>query len=126
MRLSFARLAGCCVLAGVLLAGLLFPVVGGLGLLSNKTSDAVASVSTDLAQGVVPQMTTMLDSAGNVIAHLYDPSGIRAGGTPTDEGKLRAVVVIEQRGELDHRGSVRGAGSKGTDLQMIVGTSALP
>ncbi len=114
MRLSFARLAGCCVLAGVLLAGLLFPVVGGLGLLSNKTSDAVASVSTDLAQGVVPQMTTMLDSAGNVIAHLYDPSGQRivVPAEKISQAMKLAIVSIEDKrfyehGGVDWRGTFR-------------------
>jgi len=114
MRLSFARLAGCCVLAGVLLAGLLFPVVGGLGLLSNKTSDAVASVSTDLAQGVVPQMTTMLHSAGNVIAHLYDPSGQRivVPAEKISQAMKLAIVSIEDKrfyehGGVDWRGTFR-------------------
>src|SRR5699024_9945254 len=35
------KLAGLCVLAGILVAGLLFPVVGGLGVLSNKASETV-------------------------------------------------------------------------------------
>ncbi len=53
MRSSLVRLGGCCVIAGVLVAGLMFPVVGSIGLLSNKASDTVASVSTELAQGQV-------------------------------------------------------------------------
>lgn len=39
---------GLCLLAGVLLAGMLFPVVGATGLVSNRASDTVDSISADL------------------------------------------------------------------------------
>jgi membrane peptidoglycan carboxypeptidase len=100
------KLIGCCVLAGVLLAGLLFPTVGGIGLLSNKASDTVDSVSTELAQGQVPQMTTMLDSAGNPIAYLYDPNGRRT-VVPADkisDAMKLAIVSIEDRRFYEHQG----------------------
>ncbi len=72
---TLVKLGGCCLMAGVLLAGLMFPIVGGTGLLSNEAGDTVGSVSSVLAHGQVPQMSTMLDSAGNPIAYLYAPSG---------------------------------------------------
>lgn len=103
---ALAKLAGCCVIAGVLLAGLLFPTVGGIGLLSNKASDTVDSVSSELAQGQVPQTSTMLDAAGNPIAYLYDPSGRRtvvAGDKISDAMKL-AIVSIEDRRFYEHQG----------------------
>ena len=37
-----AKLALCCVLAGVLVAALLFPIVGGAGLLANQAADVGA------------------------------------------------------------------------------------
>ena len=40
-----AKLAGCCLLAGVLAAALMFPLAGGVGLLSNRASDIVANGS---------------------------------------------------------------------------------
>jgi len=106
MSSSFAKLAGCCVIAGVLLAGLMFPMVGGIGLLSNKASDSIAGVSAELAQGQVPQMSTMLDAAGNPIAYLYDPNGHR---TVVTAGKISqamklAIVSIEDKRFYEHSG----------------------
>ena len=40
---TLIKLAWCCLLASVLVAALLFPVVGGLGLISNRASDVVAN-----------------------------------------------------------------------------------
>ncbi len=108
------KLGGCCVIAGVLLGGLLFPTVGGIGLLSNKASDTVASVSSELAQGQVPQMSTMLDAAGNPIAYLYDPNGRRTviPGDKISQAMKVAIVSIEDKrfyehGGVDWRGTLR-------------------
>jgi membrane peptidoglycan carboxypeptidase len=62
------KMAWCCLLAGVVAAGLMFPVAGGIGLLSNRASDIVANGSAQLLSGDVPQVTTMVDAAGNPIA----------------------------------------------------------
>ena len=56
------KLAWCVVLASVIVAGLLFPVVGGFGLVSNRPSDVVANGSAPLVEGEVPQVSTMTDS----------------------------------------------------------------
>jgi len=111
---SFAKLGGCCVIAGVLLSGVLFPTVGGIGVLSNQASDSIASVTTELAQGQVPQMSTMLDSAGHPIAYLYDPAGQRTvvAADKISEAMKLAIVSIEdkrfyQHSGVDWRGTVR-------------------
>jgi len=103
---ALTKLGGCCVIAGVLLAGLMFPTVGGIGLLSNKTSDTVDSVSTELAQGQVPQMSTMLDAAGNPIAYLYDPNARRTvvGADKISEAMKLAIVSIEDKRFYEHSG----------------------
>ncbi|MEO9222341.1 MAG: transglycosylase domain-containing protein, partial [Mycobacteriaceae bacterium] len=84
----------------------MFPTVGGIGLLSNKTSDTVDNISSELSQGQVPQTTTMLDAAGNPIAYLYDPNGRRtvvAGDKISDAMKL-AIVSIEDKRFYEHSG----------------------
>ena len=48
---TIAKLAGSCLVAGMLLAGLLFPVAGGFGYLSNRAADAVDNVSAELVEG---------------------------------------------------------------------------
>ena len=52
-------------------ASLMFPVVGGFGLVSNRASDVVANGSAQLVEGEVPGVSTMVDAKGNVIAWLY-------------------------------------------------------
>ena len=92
----------------------MFPIVGGTGLLSNEAGATVDSVSSVLAQGQVPQMSTLLDSAGNPIAYLYAPSGRRTvvPGDTISEPMKQAIVAIEDRrfyehGGVDWRGTVR-------------------
>ena len=57
-----ARFALYCVLAGVLVAGLLFPVVGGAGLLANQAADVGAQDSAQVVQGDMPIVSTMVDA----------------------------------------------------------------
>ena len=65
-------MAGCCVLASVVAAALMFPLAGGLGLMSNRASEVVANGSAQLLEAQVPAVSTMVDSKGNVIAWLYE------------------------------------------------------
>ena len=99
-----ARLAGCCLLAGVVAAALMFPVAGGIGLSFNRASDVVASGTAQVLEGDVPQVSTMLDAAGNPIAWLYSQ---RRFEVPTDQiadtMKL-AIVSIEDKRFAEHSG----------------------
>ena len=51
---TVAKLALCCVLAGVLVAAMLFPLAGGAGIVVNHASDVAAQDSADLMTGEVP------------------------------------------------------------------------
>ena len=104
-RPTVRRLALFCVLAGVLIAGLLFPVVGGLGMASNHASDLVTQGSADIVDGgQVPTVSTMVDAAGAPIAWLYVQ---RRWDVPTekiaDTMKL-AIVSIEDKRFANHNG----------------------
>ena len=98
------KLAWCCLLASVVAAALMFPVVGGFGLVSNRASDVVANGSAQLVEGEVPGVSTMVDTKGNVIAWLYSQ---RRFEVPTDEianpMKL-AIVSIEDKRFAEHNG----------------------
>ncbi len=101
---TVVKLAWCCILAGVLVAAVLFPFAGGIGLLSNRASDVVANGSAQLVEGDVPQVSTMVDAAGNPIAWLYTQ---RRFEVPTDQiadtMKL-AIVSIEDKRFTEHNG----------------------
>jgi len=69
--ITVLKLAGCCLLASVIAAALMFPVAGGIGLMSNRASEVVANGSAQLLAGNVPAVSTMVDAKGNTIAWLY-------------------------------------------------------
>ena len=98
------KLAGCCLLAGALAAALMFPLVGGIGFMSNRAADVVANGSSQLIAGDVPQVSTMVDTEGHPIAWLYAQ---RRFEVPTDQiantMKL-AIVSIEDKRFAEHNG----------------------
>lgn len=71
-RATVAKLAMHCVLAGLLVAVLLFPAVGGAGMLTGRLSDTVAQDSAQVLGGEAPLVTTMVDASGTPIAWLYE------------------------------------------------------
>ncbi len=101
---TVAKLAWCCLLAGVVAAALMFPFAGGIGLLSNRASEVVSNGSAQLLAGDVPRVSTMVDAAGNPIAWLYSQ---RRFEVPTDkiaDTMKLAIVSIEDKRFSDHNG----------------------
>src|ERR1700716_2350091 len=103
-RATIIRLVGCCLLAGVVAAGLMFPVAGGFGLLSNRASDIVANGSAQLLSGEVPQVTTMVDAAGNPIAWLYSQRRFEVTTAQIANTMKLAIVSIEDKRFAEHNG----------------------
>jgi membrane peptidoglycan carboxypeptidase len=104
VRNAVALLALCCVAAGLLMAALIFPFAGSIGVFSNRAADTVANGSAQLLEGDVPAVSTMVDADGNTIAWLYSQ---RRFEVPTDRiantMKL-AIVSIEDRRFAEHSG----------------------
>src|SRR6267378_3484279 len=103
-RATIIRLVGCCLLAGVVAAGLMFPVAGGFGLLSNRASDIVANGSAQLLSGEVPQVTTMVDAAGNPIAWIYSQRRFEVASDKIANTMKLAIVSIEDKRFAEHNG----------------------
>lgn len=101
---ALIKLAGLCVLAGVLLAGVLFPVAGGLGLASNQASDTVDSVSAELVEGDLPLVTTLTDANGTPMAWLYDQYRVPVGAETIAPAMKAAIIAIEDRRFFEHQG----------------------
>ena len=98
------KLAWCCLLASVVAAGLMFPVVGGFGLMSNRASDVVANGSAQLVEGEVPGVSTMVDAKGNVIAWLYSQRRFEVPGDQIADPMKLAIVSIEDKRFAEHNG----------------------
>ncbi|MCH9709678.1 MAG: transglycosylase/D,D-transpeptidase PonA2 [Actinomycetia bacterium] len=104
VAVTIIKLAWCCLLASVLAAALMFPAVGGFGLMSNRASDVVANGSTQLVEGEVPQVSTMVDASGNVIAWLYSQRRFEVSSDQIANTMKLAIVSIEDKRFSDHNG----------------------
>src|SRR3982075_978574 len=98
------KLAWCCLLAGVVAAALIFPFAGGIGLMSNRASDVVANGSAQLVEGEVPQVSTMVDAKGNVIAWLYSQRRFEVRSEQIANTMKLAIVSIEDKRFAEHNG----------------------
>jgi membrane peptidoglycan carboxypeptidase len=98
------KLAWCCLLASVLAAAFMFPVVGGFGLMSNRASDVVANGSAALVEGDVPQVSTMVDAKGNTIAWLYSQRRFEVPSDQIANTMKLAIVSIEDKRFAEHNG----------------------
>jgi membrane peptidoglycan carboxypeptidase len=98
------KLAWCCLLAAVIVAALLFPAVGGIGLMSNRASNVVANGSAQLVEGEVPAVTTMVDAKGDVIAWLYSQRRFEVPSDKIADTMKLAIVSIEDKRFAEHNG----------------------
>ncbi|MFW0786555.1 penicillin-binding protein [Gordonia sp. CPCC 206044] len=123
-------LAGACLLAGVLVAGLLYPVASGLGVVSNRAAAAVENVSSELLNGTLPEVTTMTDASGKPIAQLFDQYRYQVGYNDISPDMIRAIISIEDRRFLEHdgvdwKGTIRAALKNSSSGEVQQGASTL-
>jgi membrane peptidoglycan carboxypeptidase len=103
-RNGVLQLLGLCLLAGVLLAGMMFPVVGALGVVSNRASDTVDSISADLVSTDPPLISTITDKDGAPIAYLYDQYRVLVPPEKISPTMKAALVSVEDRRFYEHQG----------------------
>jgi len=125
-------LLALCLVAGVVVAGMAFPVAAGLGLVSNDAGDSVNTVSTDLVDGPLPETTTVTDSAGAPIAWFFEQTQNRRsvaweGIAPAMKA---AIVAIEDRrfyqhNGVDWQGTIRAVVTNSTSGSIQQGASTL-
>ena len=108
-----AAIAGIAVAAGLLVAAIALPLVGGVGMVTRQAADTFNGLQVPaLAQ--LPSRSEILDSSGRVIADYYPNHIYRV---PVSYRQISpymrdAIVAIEddrfyQHGALDFRGSLR-------------------
>lgn len=83
---------------------MLFPAAGGFGYVSNRAADTVDNSSAELVEGIVPAVTTMVDSAGNTIAWLYDQRRFEVPSDQISNEMKLAIVSIEDKRFPEHQG----------------------
>ncbi|MGH3788021.1 MAG: transglycosylase domain-containing protein [Pseudonocardiaceae bacterium] len=101
---AIIRILGLCLIAGLLVAGVMFPAVGGIGLASNQASDTVNSVSSNLVQSQVPVVTTITDKDGAPIAYVFDQNRFNTPSKDIADTMKAAIIAIEDRRFFEHNG----------------------
>ncbi|MDT5196974.1 MAG: hypothetical protein QOH20_3728 [Mycobacterium sp.] len=104
IAVTIIKLAWCCLLASVVAAAVMFPLVGGFGLMSNRASDVVANGSAQLVEGEVPAVSTMVDAKGNPIAWLYSQRRFEVPSDQIANTMKLAIVSIEDKRFAEHNG----------------------
>ncbi|GAA4022863.1 transglycosylase/D,D-transpeptidase PonA2 [Allokutzneria multivorans] len=102
--LSVLRLVGLCLVAGLLVAAVCFPVVGAAGLLSNETGDAAADSAKAVLGKEPPVLTTLVDSTGQPLAVVYDQYRFQVPTDRISQAMKDAVVAIEDQRFYEHAG----------------------
>jgi membrane peptidoglycan carboxypeptidase len=97
-------LLGLCLLAGVLVVGVTYPLAVGAGLAANQASDSLSGLSTELMAGSLPQTTTIADSRGTPIAHLFAQDRELVTADQVAPAMVAALIAVEDRRFFEHGG----------------------
>ena len=121
---TLAKLFVALVAAGVLVAGLALPYVGGLGLVAGKEADKFQSTQCNLPDSKPPQKTTLYAKDGKtVVATLFTQDRVPVPLSQVPVPLQDALVATEDRRFYSHhgvdlRGLIRSAVStSGGDTQ---------
>nr|WP_240393826.1 transglycosylase domain-containing protein [Corynebacterium lactis] len=111
---TLLKLCVAVVLAALITASALFPVVGGSAYLFARTADEFASASRSVITKDAPEVTTITDRNDQPIAWLYDQRRINVPSDRIAPAMKQALVSVEDRrfyehGGVDWKGTARAA-----------------
>ena len=101
-RLGYALLAS--IVAGLLLAAVAFPVVGGLGLTAKAGADEFLVLPAELETAPLPQRTRILAADGSQLAVLYRQNRVYTELADIPEVARQAVIATEDARFYEHKG----------------------
>lgn len=101
---TLARMALFCLLAGVLTAALMFPIIGGIAVTTNQATRSVTQGSADVVSGEAPVVSTMLDATGKPIAWIYVQRRFEVPSDRIADTMKLAIVSIEDKRFANHNG----------------------
>ena len=118
------------VLAGVLLAALALPVVGGIGLVAKDRADDFLVLPADLETSPLAQRSRILAADGSLIAWLYLENRVRVPLSEVPVHVQKALLAIEdarfyEHNGVDVKGTVRAAVENATAGAVRQGGSTL-
>jgi membrane peptidoglycan carboxypeptidase len=107
-RNPFATRAGVLVaisvVAGLLLAGMMLPIVGGIGLIARTGADDFESLPSELDITAPPQVSRILAADGSTIATFYFQDRVTVPLAQVPMVMQRAIVAVEDVRFYEHHG----------------------
>ena len=101
---TLAKLAATIVVAGALMAGLLFPWVGGTGLVARNSASLLDALPVELTDRTPAGNTRVLAADGSLITNLYANNRTPVPPEQISSIMKQALVDIEDSRFYDHNG----------------------
>lgn len=125
-----SRLLALCVVAGITVAGMALPFVGGAGLLARSAAESFEKLPEDLETTPPPQRTHIVAADGTVIASFFAQDRVVVPLRRIAPVMQRAMVAIEdaryfEHGALDLIGALRAAATDVGQGAVVQGGSTL-
>lgn len=119
-----------CGLAGVLLAGMMLPVAGGIALGARDAAASFESLPTSLDTPPLPQRSVIVAADGSLIAEFYAQNRVSVPLAGISKTMQSAIVAIEdarfyEHSGVDIRGTLRALRSNTTSGGVTEGGSTL-
>jgi membrane peptidoglycan carboxypeptidase len=123
-------LAVVSVVAGVLLAGIMLPLVGGIGIAARTASDNFESLPADLKVPPLPQVSKIVAANGDPIATFYDQDRRVVPLSKVPQVMQQAIIAIEdvrfyEHSGIDIKGTLRALLANGSSGTVSQGGSTL-
>ncbi|WP_448625750.1 transglycosylase domain-containing protein [Geodermatophilus sp. URMC 64] len=99
-----AKLAGTIVLAGALLAGVLFPWIGGTGLVARNSASLLDALPSELTDRTPAGPSKVLAADGSLITNFYTNNRTPLPSDQIAEVMKQALVDIEDSRFYEHNG----------------------
>ncbi|WP_433249596.1 transglycosylase domain-containing protein [Streptosporangium sp. CA-135522] len=127
---NVVRLLAAATAAGVLVAAIALPAVGGAGLTVNSTTEELHLLPEELKEPPLPEKTTLLDANGKQFAQFYFENRESVTLDQVADVMKTAIVSIEdfrfyQHGAIDLEGTFRAAVRNATSGSGTQGGSSI-
>jgi membrane peptidoglycan carboxypeptidase len=98
------KLAAMIVVAGALVAGMLFPLVGGTGLAARNSASLLDALPVELTDATPAGNSRVLAADGSLITNFYNHNRTVVGSDQIADVMKQALVDIEDSRFYDHNG----------------------
>ncbi len=123
-------MAAVAAVMGVLVAGLVIPFAGVVGVASSDVAKSMDNLPAELEATPLAQKTSILDADGNLIASLYDENRVNVSLDQVSRKMVQSIVSIEDyrfynHGALDLRGTIRALVTNQASDGVVQGGSSI-